>query len=346
MPPKRCFPPLKSSFRMNIRRLLKYTLLAAVLASGSGIRAEIPDADPDQLELMGRDAIRRNAWDEADSFLTQALRLAEIADEPRKIAQNAYHLAMCRAARGEWDAALKLLDTARDEWARSKGPIDTARILEARILRRTGNTDRARAIARGLLDGDSRDVSPRIEIQALLILSKLDCERGDVNNASERLKQAGKKMKDDFPLVLKARLDEAAARSPCSGKNPDGRRECSIRRRIFSAKAAATFPWPECCSRREKPSRKRESPGRRHSVTFVRRAACSPLKNPAKPTFPFGKPCGFESTWTKSGAGRSKRFTKRGLPIPETNPRAPYCCSTLSAMCTMPKEKRAGTLWK
>jgi hypothetical protein len=41
-----------------------------------------------------------------------------------------------------------------------------------------------------------------------------------VNNASERLKQAGKKMKDDFPLVLKARLDEARGALAVLGKEP------------------------------------------------------------------------------------------------------------------------------
>jgi len=170
------------------------------------------ELDRIQQEQLGREAYQQGKYVKAAAFYRNALNLSQIGDDSERIASNAYHLALCEMAMGRDDDALQRLKDAAYELKHIGKDDSDVLLLSARLYRKQGFRDRAAGLAQKVAKRKSSQTTPVILMQAHLFLADMACESNREKDAERELREAQKRVGEDTPQILKARLYEVQAR--------------------------------------------------------------------------------------------------------------------------------------
>lgn len=170
------------------------------------------DADLERDVAVARGAYAAGAVDKAAVFYRQAYRRACLADDAASIGRQAYNLAACLAAQGQYAEARKLLDEARLEFQQAGLDAPEVLLLEARLARWQGQPERAVALAQGWLQCPPRKGQELYRLQFRLLLAELACERGEAGTAARELSQIDPRRIAPADWLLRADLARTRAR--------------------------------------------------------------------------------------------------------------------------------------
>lgn len=197
----------------DLRFQIPGIVLAAALLAGCSTARPAHKTDPEIARLAGaaRMAFERGSAEQAARLYSRALEKARAQDDAIESGNNAYNLASCRIALGQYDEARALLEEAQREFERAGRDASYLILSQADLARRT---DRA-GDANNLLDrlssrkgGLSGELAVRVAVRKVL----LACDAGKADKAQAELASAQrdvKGLKDDF---LQAEVLGASAR--------------------------------------------------------------------------------------------------------------------------------------
>ena len=194
-------------------------LLCLLASMASGCRSPRPDVDaarPDpyyqRMITSGHAAFERGDIGRAAELYENAWTRAQVMDRPVAIAASAYNLALCRIALGDLYEGRALLQTSQHASQQAGRDDSDARIAEAEVTRRMGDSKTAWDLTDSLLavlEG-RRARSQRVQLHTVRALIAL--EEDDVSTAQEEWEQAENDLRRDTPARLQARAAEVQGR--------------------------------------------------------------------------------------------------------------------------------------
>jgi tetratricopeptide (TPR) repeat protein len=172
------------------RFMLAMTMLAA-LAGGCGGPAPAPpnpnaDAQFDLYVSSAQLQFRGDSIPLAATAYARALARAEAMDNPTDISSAAYDLAICRAAMGDYPAALSLLQEAQHEAVRAGSSTTNIQLARTRIDLLQHDWKNAMQSADEVLAGKPDDVQ---RLEAWILRGSAHCQANDLAGARDDLKQ-------------------------------------------------------------------------------------------------------------------------------------------------------------
>ncbi len=217
-------------------RLLFAATIITIFATGCGGPApQPPGPNADSLfDLYMSSAqleFQHDSLASAAAAYAKALSRAETMDNPANISSAAYSLAICRAALGEYPAALTLLQEAEHESQRIAGPTSNILLARGRIYLLMNDPTQAVQSAEGVLSGKPDDDQ---RCEALLIRGTARLHSDDLPGAVDDLKQANS---------LASKLSDLPLQAGLSGLSG----EIHMKQKDFSAATADFDNQAELC---------------------------------------------------------------------------------------------------
>jgi tetratricopeptide (TPR) repeat protein len=165
----------------NIRRRC-FCLAAAALLCGCRTpkkrRARL-DPEIERTTRVARAAFQRGAPQKAIVLYERALKRAKALDDSIQIGQNAYNLAACLVAIGDYPRARLLLKEAAMEFSRAERPNAQVIFLQAKVARLQDQNQEAGVLARAALESVGKTHAPDFRAQVHLLMADLACDNND-----------------------------------------------------------------------------------------------------------------------------------------------------------------------
>lgn len=202
------------NLKMENWKLPMVSVLAVLVFSGCSTP---PPPSPEKTELSrvtttARTAYEQGSASQAARLYVRALKMARVQDDPVEIGNNAYNLAACLIAIGEYDGARNLLQEAKREFERVKRPVTMILFLDAKAARLQGNADEALALADQVLALLKEGDGGTYPLQVFLLKTQIACDRGDVAVSKAEFANAQKELKGAGDVILKADASGIAGR--------------------------------------------------------------------------------------------------------------------------------------
>ncbi|MFH1476932.1 MAG: hypothetical protein ABIH24_05515 [Verrucomicrobiota bacterium] len=198
-------------------------LVSVLVLAGAGCstppKVVRPDLEIERNVTVARGAYAAGSAEKAAVYYRKALQRARVIDSPLGIADNAYNLAACLAVLRSYEAAQACLDEAQLEFQRAGIPCRELPLLEAKIARAQGRSQKAAAITRAELK-KPKIPDDAIRVQWHLLLSELLCDQDQAANAEAELALIGPKQLKASGTDIQAEAALTRARIRMLQRNP------------------------------------------------------------------------------------------------------------------------------
>jgi len=216
------FSPIRA-IRVIRGCFLSATTITVLVLAGAGCSTppKIVRTDPEieRNVTVARSAYAAGSAEKAAIYYQKALQRARIMDSSSEIARNAYNLAACLAALHSYDAAQACLDEARLEFQHAGIPCRELPLLEAKIARAQGHSQKAFSLARAEQKKPD-DPNDAIRVQWHLLLAELLCDQGQAANADTELATINPKQLKASGTDIQAETALTRARVQMLKQNP------------------------------------------------------------------------------------------------------------------------------
>jgi len=192
---------LKQRENISIGGALVALLLLSSCSSPAPARKS--DVELSRVALSARRTFDLGQAEGASRLYRKALELARAGDNSPEIAANAYNLALCLVALGQYGEAVPYLEEAETESARRGKDTTDILLLQAKAFYLGGETQKAADLARAGLKREDR-LTPAARAQFDLILARIALDAKDLAGAKAGLERAQDSLDDEPDTLLSA----------------------------------------------------------------------------------------------------------------------------------------------
>ncbi len=223
---------------------LSAALVCCALFACKSAPARVPspvDEEYQRLEAAARNAHSRGELSYAADLYSDLLTEAERTDDPSKIGDSCYNLAVCRLAQGEWDPAREMLVLAEHELLRAGEPLAQVFIARARLELLAGDPQACGLAADAAITQQASRPSAN-ELSAAYVLTGLAALKLErVDRAEAALAKAKGASQDPaaLPSILRLSARIAASRADWKGAAARYDLEADTNRKLSSYDAMA-----------------------------------------------------------------------------------------------------------